>query len=504
MGTLAPCPHGGCKRIPVCRSTSFGLLTILLASALSTCTVGPDYVKQDPILPARFQADHDTSGAVRRPAPGYDWWKEFDDPQLNELIARAVKEAPTLSAAEARIRSARALRSIAGTADFPDLNLSAGYDRSHGSNNVPTGVPPGGLGPGITSNLWQAGFDSSWELDIFGASRRSVEAASADLQAYEFDLNDIRLTLIAEIIRTDMEARTAGLRLNVAESVRKTEEERRDLIQSLVRAGLASSLDFYAARARVEAAAAAIPAIEGDLRTARFRMAALVGCTPDELPAQFPTSEPLPEPVLSFSAGLPSDLLRRRPDLRAAERRLAAANARIGVAQADLYPHFSLTAIAGLESLQLSTFHTGSSGYYAIGPGLGWNIFDAGKIHFEVMDATARKEAGVAMYRSAVLNALRDAEVALEHVGNTQIRLQALDRERSAYRDSAVDAKMLYLKGIESYLPSVDTEIALYQSTDRYILAKQDALLALVGLYKSIGGDWASEDTSSSLPKKTK
>ncbi len=249
------------------------------------------------------------------------------------------------------MREARALQGIAGAGRYPTADATGEYARNLGSDNVPTGVPPGGLGPGIHSNLWQAGFDASWEIDIFGGIRRNIEAANANYQAVAEDRADVTLTLLAEVARDYIDLRGAQRRIEVAQKNLAIERDLRALTQSLLTAGLAPQQDLLRAEAQVRDIEAAIPTFETDERAAAYRIAALIGRPFAEVSAELSVPRPIPQSASEVPVGLPSELLKRRPDVRAAERRIAAANARIGIAQADLYPHFSLTGVAGLESL---------------------------------------------------------------------------------------------------------------------------------------------------------
>jgi outer membrane protein TolC len=209
-----------------------------------------------------------------------------------------------------------------------------------------------------------------------------------------------------------------------------------------------------------------------------------------EIVAQLSVPGPIPHAVSEFPIGLPSDLLLRRPDVRAAERRIAAANARIGIATADLYPHFSLTGVGGIESLNFSSFFSGSSGYYQIGPGFSWRIFDAGRIRFQILAESARTDAAAVAYQRSVLNAFRDVETALVAYANTQSRRDKLAAESAADADATAIAKLLYEQGVESFLPVLDAERSLYAADDDLAQSERDSTLALIALYKSLGGGW--------------
>lgn len=474
------------------------------AALLGGCTVGPDYKAPTAAMPATY-AEHTPAAAVSAPTPATPdaWWRNFGDPVLDRLDEEALQSAPDLAAAEARVREARALRGVAGAAEFPEVDAGAGYARTHGSANVPVGVPPGGLGPGIDGNLYQVGFDASWEIDIFGGTRRSIESANASYQASVDERGDVVLTLLAEVSRNYIELRGAQRRLAVAEDNLAIQQDALSLTQSQFNAGLASRLDVLRAQAEVSDTQSVIPDLETDKRAAIYRIGALVGRPPEDLLAELDAPQPIPSPVSDVPIGLPSDLLKRRPDIRAAERRLAAANARIGVATADLYPHFSLTGVAGLESLDASTFLTAPSRYLSIGPNITWLVFDAGKVRFTIQAEQARTDEAAAVYQRTVLDALRDVETALVSYGQSRVRRERLTAETSADRDAVTVAKKLYSQGLEDFLSVLDAERSLYAADDKLAQTDRDSDLALVTLYKSLGGGWQAGDASAMLSKQS-
>jgi multidrug efflux system outer membrane protein len=492
----------GMARIPQCwrRGSRVVGTVAALGCLLAGCTVGPDYVPPKPAMPASFAERVDSAtGSAPRSAPGQemsggDWWKGFGDATLDTLLAQALRSAPNIAEAEARIREARALRGIAGAAQFPSAEAGAGYDRTHGSANVPVGVPPGGLGPGANGNLWQTGFDASWEIDVFGGKRRTVEAADASYQATVADLGDVKLTLLAEIGRNYIELRGAQRQLAVARDNLSIQQDSLSLTRSQFDAGLASRLDVLRALAQVSDTEAAIPTFEADERAAIYRIGTLIGESPEDLLPQLTAPQAIPLSVADVPVGLPSDLLRRRPDIRAAERRMAAANARIGVAEADLYPHFSLTGVAGLESLNASTFLSAPSRYFSIGPSINWLIFDAGKVRLEMRAEQARTDQAAAAYRRTVLGALRDVETSLVSYAQSKVRKERLAAEVAADREAINIAMRLYRQGLDDFLPVLDAERSLYAADDKLAQSDRDTALALVALYKALGGGWLARD----------
>lgn len=467
---------------------------------LTGCTVGPDYVAPKTAVPAGYseQANALTGAVSSAQTADLDtWWKNFGDATLDQLIDEALQSAPDLMQAEARVREARALRGIAGAAEFPEVDAGAEYKRTHGSANVPVGVPPGGLGPGANGNLWQAGFDASWEIDVFGGTRRSIESAEASYQAAIAGRGDVTLTLVAEIARNYIELRGAQRRLDVARDNLAIQQDALALTRSQFDAGLASRLDVLRAQAQVADTEAEPPTLTAEARASIYRIGALVGRPPEDLIAQLDRPQAIPAPVADVPIGLPSDLLQRRPDIRAAERQLAAANARIGVAKADLYPHFSLTGAAGLESLRASTFLTAPSRYLSIGPGVDWLIFDAGRVRFAVRAEEARTGQAAAAYQRTVLGALRDVESSLVSYGQSRVRRDRLAAETASDRDAVNVATRLYRQGLADFLSVLDAERSLYAADDKLAQTDRDEALALVALYKSLGGGWQMSERKS-------
>ena len=472
------------------------------AALLAGCTVGPDYVPPKPAMPASFTEHTDPAASAAQAAPASNdaWWQGFGDATLDSLMADALHSAPDLAVAEARIREARALRGIAGADLYPTADVGAQYDRTHGSANVPIGVPPGGLGPGANGNLWQTGFDASWEIDVFGGKRRGVEAADASYQAIVADRGDVELTLLAEVARNYIELRGVQRQLAVARSNLSIQQDSLSLTRSQFDAGLASRLDVLRAQAQVSDTEAAVPTFEANERASIYRIGALIGQPPEQLLAQLDPPQAIPSAIADVPVGLPSDLLRRRPDIRAAERRIAAANARIGVAQADLYPHFSLTGVAGLESLNASTFLSAPSRYFSIGPSINWLIFDAGKVRFEMHAEEARTAQATAAYQRTVLDALRDVETALVSYAQSKVRHERLAAEVTADREAVTIATRLYKQGLNDFLSVLDAERSLYAADDKLAQSERDTALDLVALYKALGGGWQTGDDAANKP----
>ena len=456
----------------------------VLTLALAGCTVGPDYRPPETALPDRF-LEPSAAGRVSD-----EWWRVFADPLLDQLIDQALAGSPDLRVAAARIREARAERDIIETRDWPEASAELSGRRQHGSEYVPGGTPPGGLGKGIGSNLWLAGFDAGWEIDIFGGTRRALESADAAVAAAEADQSDARLTLIGEISRDYIELRAAQRRLAVAGQIKLIREDVLHLVTAQFDSGLASALDRRRAEAALAESEAELPAYEIAERDTIFQLATLAGAPPENLTGLLLPPRPQPQAEIEVPIGLPSELLERRPDIRAAERRVAAANALIGAREADLYPHFSLTGAVGLESLQSQNWFTSGSRYFAVGPQLGWRVFDAGKIRSEMLAEGARTDAAAARYRKTVLAALSEVEGALVAHGRSRIQRDAYRRQVEAASQELELARRLYTRGLADFLAVLDAERELRGAEMGQVSADRDCALSLVALYKALGGGW--------------
>jgi outer membrane protein, multidrug efflux system len=468
------------------------VITAAMIFILAGCSVGPNYSVPKPALPAKFsEATVPITSPNAAPAVSERWWAVFNDPTLNELMEEAIRSAPDLAMADARISEARALRRFVGADQLPTVDAGAFYARSRGSSGLPVGIPPGGLGPGIESDLWQAGFDASWEVDVFGSVRRKVESVNASYQVAVESKRDVALILFAEISRDYIELRSTQRQLAITRDNLAIYRDLLSLVQSQFNAGLTSSQDVAKAQANVSAAEARIPALIRDGRAYVYLIGVLIGRNPEELLAELDEPQSIQGIIPpDVPVGLPSDLLRRRADIRAAERRVAAETAKIGVANADLYPHFFLTGITGLESLNFGSFFNSASGYYSVGPGVTWKVFDASKVRSEVLMERARTDQFAAVYRTTLLNALKEVETALVSYAQAQVRHHSLADEAAADRKALELSRQLYNRGVEDFFVVLDAEKTSNNTEYELAVSDRDSAVALISLYKSLGGGW--------------
>jgi NodT family efflux transporter outer membrane factor (OMF) lipoprotein len=418
------------------------------------------------------------------------WWETFNDPILNRLVDEARQSNLDLRAATARIRQARAQRGVVGSSLWPDLNSSGSYTHSQGSKNVGAGNSSFGAVPGGRRDLWQAGFDANWEIDVFGGARRDIEASNADIQAALANRDAVMLTLLGDVARNYIELRGFQREVRIAQDNVEAQRGSLNLTQAKFKAGLTSDLDVARAEAQVASTAAAIPSLQTAVQQSIHQLSVLTGRAPEALIDLLETAKPIPVPPPQIPVGLPSELLRRRPDIQQAERSLAAATARIGVATADLFPRFTLTGSLGLQSNKFEHFTDSSSTFWSFGPGFSWPIFNAGRIRSNIDVAKAQTDELLANYQSTVLGSLQEVEDAMVAYRKEYDRREALSQSVDANQRAVLRSQQLYQRGLTTFLDVLDAQRALYTSQD--LLVQSDTLVSsdAVALFKALGGGW--------------
>ncbi len=462
----------------------FGAVFAMLIVA-GCAAVGPDYhPPETPTSPAWHTPLKGglTSGEAD-PKNLASWWMTLNDTVLSSLMDRAVSGNLDLKKALARIREARARRSIAEAGLFPTLDAAGSAAWSRRSKDT---------GSGKSSELYAAGFDAGWELDIFGGVRRSVEAAEADLQVRGEELRDVLVSLLAETAFNYVEARTYQARLTAAEANLEAQNESYQLALWRNQAGLSDALALQQARYNVESTRSQIPTLRTGLEEAMNRIAVLLGEQPGKIHESVEKIMPIPVTPLKVFVGVPAEALRRRPDVRSAERALAAQTARVGVATADLYPRFTLSGSIGLETVSLG--NVSSSGIWTLsgGPRITWAVFNAGAIRQNIEVQSALQEQYLIAYEAAVLSAMEEVENALVAYAGEQQRRQSLIEAMQAARDAAELAQQKYRVGLTDFSNVLDAQRSLLSFQDQ--LAQSDGTVTsnLVRLYKALGGGWNS------------
>lgn len=479
-----------------CGSFRLLLLSAVVCLASSGCMVGPNYLKPRAWMPQKWVETKAQGVVFNAPAGVTRWWGVFNDPMLDSLIDQAVKANKDLKISAARVREARAQRTVTASGLFPAVNASALYQHARSSENASsssTGASSTGGDTATFTNgldLYQAGFDASWEIDIFGRVRRSVEAATADLAASEESYRDTLVTLLSEVAVNYVSVRGSQLRLEIARRNIETQRQTLELTRERFAAGLSSELDVAQASTQLSTTESQVPSLESAARQAMHRLATLLGTVPENMVEQLSKAEPVPSVPPEVPVGLPSDLLRRRPDVRAAERQLAAATARIGVATADLFPRLNLTGNLGQASMSLTDFAKSSSSFWGLGPTIQWNIFNAGATLANIEVQKARTEQALGTYEKAVLTSLQEVESALVAYSRELARRESLAAAvRSSERAYDISSE-LYAKGLVDFLRVLDSQRSLYLTQDLLASSDQTVSSNLVSLYKALGGGW--------------
>ncbi|MBL8841913.1 MAG: efflux transporter outer membrane subunit [Planctomycetes bacterium] len=460
---------------------------------LAGCTVGPDYAPPQPALPSAYAAAAGGAGdassaevaAVAEPLPR-DWWLEFRDPTLALLVEQALVRSPDLRVAAARVREARALQGVALGPQLPEVGANAAATRSRRAEEgsffpIPRSVQR-------ESSLWEAGFDASYEFDLFGRVERTVEAAGADVAAAEAAADGAALTLVAEVARRYVELRAAQQRLALAGRHLSLQEEDGAVARARAAAGVADSLAADEADAAARATEATLPRLAREVELARHQLATLLALPPAELPGALrdaASALPSPPPI---AAGVPAALLAKRPDLRRAERELAAATARVGIATADLYPRLTLNGGLGLESLRIGTLGETGSSTWSVGPALDWPLFQNGRLRQAIAAADARVEQAAARFEQAVIGALVEVEDALSARAREGERRSALAAAKDAAQRALDSSRALFARGLVDSLHVIHAEERLLSTADEEVLAASGELLAAIALAKALGG----------------
>ncbi len=469
------------------------LSVVLATMALAACAVGPDYRQPDLAVPATYpHADRLAERQTTLGAPALDqWWTGFDDPALTRIVQRALDQNLDLEASLARVAQARAAAQEAGAALYPEGSLGASVSKQRQSLESPLGKL-GSAMPGYDRNrtVYDVGAAASWEIDVAGGLRRGAEAATAEAQAADADHLGVRITVAAEAADAYFRVRGAQRRIAIAEDQIRTNGRLLDLVRTRQKDGLSARREVAQAEALVAQARTTVPPLRIELQTQLNRLDVLMGAQPGTYASELAT---LPEasavPAISAAEG-PGGLLRRRPDVMAAERRLAATNARIGVATAEYYPKVSLSALLGFESLSASKLFTARAFQPAATAGLRWRLFDFGRVDAEVKQARGANAEALAQYRQSMLRATEDVEnaiVTLTELEQQSVELRAEVDAHVRARDASEDA---YKGGAVSLYEVLDEDRQLLAARDQQARVTADNARAAVATFRALGGGW--------------
>ncbi|MBH3426488.1 efflux transporter outer membrane subunit [Pseudomonas alkylphenolica] len=461
----------------------------LLVLALAACAVGPDYKTPDTAA-AQLSAANDPAAKAEFDRSRFEsiWWKQFDDPVLNQLVSQSLQGNRELRIAFARLKAARAIRDDVSNDALPTVT-------SRASSDLGKGQIPGQTDDRVNSERYDLGLDMAWELDLFGRIQRQLEASEAQQDAAQADLQQLQVSLIAELVDAYGQLRGAQLREKIALANLKTQQDSRGITETLRDAGVGNDLDVVRADARLAEVEATVPQLQAEQVRARNRIATLLGQRPDALSIDLSPAQ-LPAIAKALPVGAPGELLKRRPDIRSAERQLAAATANIGVATADLFPRVSLSGFLGFTAARGSQLGSSAANAWALGPSITWAAFDLGSVRARLRGANADAEGALANYEQQVLLALEESENAFSDYSKRQQRLLALLRQSEASRKAADLASIRYREGTVDYLVLLDAERERLSAEDAQAQGEVDLYRGIVAIYKALGGGWQVESVA--------
>jgi len=465
------------------------IAAVLAVVIISGCMVGPEYHPPQPaVVPPAWAGvskipTAQPSVATEQPADLTQWWRQFNDPILNELVEEAVKANLDLKIAEASLRQARALRGIAIGALWPSVAASAGYQRLHSAATMPENQQ---------EDLYQAGLDAVWELDLFGGIRRNVESAGANVQSAIENIRDVQVSIIAEVALNYIQLRGFQQEIVIAQNNLKAQQHTADITRKLLNVGFDSALDVAEAESNVAMTESQIPVFETSAQQSIYALSVLLAQQPAALIGKLSPTGSLPRVPAKIPAGLPSELLRRRPDIRQSEAQLHAATAQIGVAVAQLFPSFSLTGTVNWQSNLLRNWWTDAGRSFSFGPSANWPVFQGGATVSNVRLQEALRDQAFITYQKTVLAAFQDVENALIAFNKEQEHRKSLNDAVIA-NQKAVDLSLqLYTEGQVAFLNVVEAQLSLYTSQNALVQSEDNIATDLIALYKALGGGWES------------
>jgi len=469
-----------------------------VCSFYAGCTVGPDYQKPVLEMPEGW-IEQEAKTAVSDKALK-TWWTVLNDPMLNALVESVSSDNPDIREAYYRIEESRALRDYATGAYYPGANFSASYTRSRESGNTAFSFPA------LQQELgrYSSGFDAAWELDLFGGIKRSVQSAQASLEASVESFHNIETSLYAEVAGNYIELRTAQMRIQYALENIRIQRETLTLTENRFKAGISPELDVSQARQNLANTEAQVPSLRLAEIQAFNRLAILLGRYPQDFDSDLKMPGTIPVPISeNLPAILPADLLRQRPDIRLAERQLAAQSARIGIATAEIYPSFSLSGAFYLDAEQFSDLGKWSSRSYSYSPGMRWRVFEGGRLRNLVRFEEARTEQLLAGYERTALAAVEEVENALAAYTQESQRQEALQRSVQASEDTVRLVQSLYRSGLTDFQNVLDAQRTLSSQQDTLAISQGTVVLDLIRIYKAFGGGW-DPDAIEDLPQSIK
>jgi len=458
------------------------LLAMVSAVLLAACAVGPDYHRPEVATSDQFvgtdAAQFSTQDVER------EFWKQFNDEQLNDLIERALVANHDIRIATSRLREARALRGQAKLDLAPTVTASSGYTKARASDRQ--------LGPlqnvDREQDFYDSGFDAFWELDFFGRVRRGVEASTAQLQSAEASVYATQVSVTAGVARNYFELRGAQEQLEVARRNAENQGETVRITTARLDAGRGTQLDASRAQAQLSATLATIPDLEAGVTRSMLRLGVLTGQQPESVVPQLSAAKPLPTLPVAHDIGTPELLLRRRPDIRVAERNLAASTAEIGVAVGDLFPRITFLGHWGYDAVSSSALGNTGSETFSFGPSISWAAFDLGRVRQKIAQREAAADGALAKYEQTVLQALEETDASLTAYSKAIVKQQHLQTSANASLEAAKLARARYENGVADFLQVLDAERTALAAEDQLARSETQTATALLATYKALGG----------------
>jgi NodT family efflux transporter outer membrane factor (OMF) lipoprotein len=469
---------------------------MLLSLALAGCAASPGYQASEVPVPATFRESLDSvppavpsptpAATVRDTARTAAYWQELGDTTLDRLIAEVSRSNLDVATAAARVRGARAARAEARLDLVPTVTAGGSFTRQRFSTAA---FPIGGGGAFPDQSIWDGGFDASWELDLFGRLRRNLQAQGAAVEAASEDMRDVQVSLTAEVARAYFELRGAQEQLAVAR--RNAENQRRtlDLTRERLDAGRGTAFDTERAQAQLSFTLASIPPLEARVSEAQYRIGVLVGRPPAAVASELDEAAPLPALPVAMAVATPDSIVRRRPDVAAAERQLAAEKALVGAAKADYLPRFFVGGSAGFTATSFDSLGEHGTFRYAVGPSFSWPALNLGRIKSRVDAANARRDEAEAQYSQTVLRALQDVETSVARYRTARVRVAQLQDAATASEKAAELARLRFTGGVADFLQVLDAERTQLDAEDRLAQGRTDAATSYAALYKAFGGE---------------
>lgn len=466
----------------------FRLLVIPAFLLMTGCAaVGPDYKEPELSVPDAW-----TNSVIKEVNSNRSleqWWTAFNDPILESLLERAKQANPELLIAIERIDEAQAFSRIAGSDRYPDLNASASFDRTKTSDSL-----GGGLLASNPSNTWSTGLTSSWEIDVFGRVKRTIEAAEADVGASIEDYRDVMVSLYAQVAINYVNIRALQQRIKFAQSNIKNQQETLGIVESRFDAGLVPKFDVAQSKYNLANTETLIPELIPFLESSLNQIAILIGQAPGSLDQELSEEADIPKPAMDIALAPPAELLRQRPDIRQAERQVAAQSARIGVATAELYPQFSLAGALTLGATDFGDLAESNSVGWSLAPGVRWNLFSGGKVEGLIDVEESRTKQAIIRYEKIVLDALSEVETTMVAVNQELLRAEKLSEAVAASQESVELVFTSYVAGLTDFQSLLDSQRSLFTQQDRLVESQGLAVINFINLNRALGGGWSLTD----------